>query len=306
MTDLQPKRIAITGGGSGLGREIALRYARDGWRVAIADIDGARARQVAAEIDDAGGEGLGTTADTRNPDDLARFCEQCIDRWGGVDVFVNNAGVAGSGTVTDTDLDAWHWMIDINLMGMVHGTRAALPLLRESKGHLVNIASFAAIASAPGMAAYNVSKAGVVSLSESVRGEELDNGVGVTVVCPAFFATNLLDSFRGNDQQRATVDKLMAKSEVVAADVADDICRAVRDNRFMVISHRTSRHQYWLKRLAPERFFLRGSQGHALETWAVERLWSFSPSFPLQKTSIQGGNPWVVAAKRRGFPLPRG
>lgn len=255
MIHSQNQRIGITGGGSGLGRELALRYARDGWRVAVADIDPARATQVAGEIDAAGGDSLSASADTRNPDDLAAFCQQCREQWGGLDIFVNNAGVAGAGTVTDSDLEDWRWMLDINLMGVVHGSRAALPLLRESQGHLVNIASFAAIASAPGMAAYNVAKAGVVSLSESLRGEELENGVSVTVVCPAFFETNLLETFRGGEQQRATVAKLMTNSGVAAADVVEDIVRAVRDNRFLVLCHKSSRQQYWLKRLAPERFF---------------------------------------------------
>lgn len=255
MTRFQNKRIAITGGGSGLGRELALRFARDGWRVAVSDIDDTRARAVAAEIEASGNNAFGWRADTRVEPDLDALCRELEDRWGGVDVFVNNAGVAGAGTVADSDPDDWRWMIDINLMGVVNGTRAAMPLLRASKGHLVNVASFAAIASAPGMAAYNVTKAGVVSLSESVRGEELDNGVGVTVACPAFFATNLLESFRGDDKQRGTVNKLMTRAEVSAADVADDIFRAVADNRFLVISHKTSRRQYWFKRLAPERFF---------------------------------------------------
>ena len=253
---LAGKRIAITGAGSGLGRELALLYARDVWRVAVTDIQAGRARQVAGEVNDAGGEALAQPLDNRKVDDFDTLFARVSQEWGGLDVFVNNAGVSSAGSVADTPLADWHWMLDINLMGAVHGSRAALPLLRASRGRLVNIASFAAIANAPGMAAYNVAKAGVLSLSESIRGEEHDNGVGVTVACPAFFATNLLDSFRStNDRQRATVDKLMRRAKVSAADVADDIHRAVRDNEFLVISHRTARWQYGLKRLSPNRFF---------------------------------------------------
>lgn len=255
MTNRQDRRIAITGGGSGLGRALALAYACDGWRVAVCDIDGERAASVAAEIEAAGGQALATAADVRVADELAAFCRQCEQQWDGLDVFVNNAGVAGGGTVTESSLDDWRWMIDINLMGVLHGSRAALPLLRASNGHLVNIASFAAIASAPGMAAYNATKAAVVSLSESVRAEELDNGVGVTVVCPAFFATNLLDTFRGSDQQKALVSKLMQRSRVATADVVEDIRSAVSSRRFMLIPHQGSRRQHLLKRLFPEQFF---------------------------------------------------
>lgn len=261
MADTQSKRlagrrIAITGAGSGLGRELALRFARDGWRVAVTDIQSGRAERVAGEVHAAGGQAMAQTLDTRVPGDFDALIARMTEEWGGLDVFVNNAGVSGAGSVADTPAADWDWMLDINLMGAVRGSRAALPLLRASRGQLVNIASFAAIANAPGMAAYNVAKSGVLSLSESIRGEEHDNGVGVTVACPAFFATNLLDSFRGTkERQRAMVEKLMQRAAVSAADVADDIYRAVQANRFLVISQRASRWQYRLKRVSPERFF---------------------------------------------------
>ena len=253
---LAGKRIAITGAGSGLGRELALRYAQEGWRVAVTDIQTGRARRVAGEVNEAGGEAIAQTLDTTKVEDFDALLARIEQEWGGLDVFVNNAGVSNAGSVVDTPLADWDWMLDINLMGTVRGARAALPMLRASRGHLINIASFAAVANAPGMAAYNVAKSGVLSLSESIRGEEHDNGVGVTVACPAFFATNLLESFRGtNDRQRAMVDKLMQRAKVSAADVADDIHRAVRENEFLVISHRTARWQYRMKRLSPDTFF---------------------------------------------------
>jgi len=253
---LSAQRVAITGAGSGLGRELALCFARAGWRVAVTDIQSGRARRVAGEVGDAGGEAIAQHLDTRLESDFASLVERLDAEWGGVDVFINNAGVASAGTVVDTPPEDWSWMLDINLMGVVRGSRAVLPRLRQSRGQLVNIASFAAIANAPGMAAYNVAKAGVLSLSESIRGEEYDQGVGLTVACPAFFATNLMESFRSTDpRQRDTVDKLMKRAEVSAADVAADIFDAAVANRFLVISHRTSRWQYRMKRLAPDRFF---------------------------------------------------
>ncbi|GAB3672725.1 SDR family oxidoreductase [Salinisphaera aquimarina] len=250
------KRIAITGAGSGLGRELALSFARAGWRVAVTDIQTGRARRVAGEVNDAGGEAMAQTLDTRESDDFDALARRVSDEWGGLDVFVNNAGVSSAGLVTDTSEADWDWMLDINLMGTVRGSRAMLPMLRESRGHLVNTASFAAIANAPGMAAYNVAKAGVLSLSESLRAEEHAHGVGVTVACPAFFATNLLDSFRGtNDRQKAMVRKLMDRAKITAADVAAEIHDAVLENRFLVIPGRTARWQYRMKRLSPDTFF---------------------------------------------------
>lgn len=250
------KRIAITGAGSGLGRALALRYARAGWRVAVTDIQTGRARQVAGEVNDAGGEAIAQTLDTRRDSDFEQLIERLEAEWGGVDVFVNNAGVASSGTVADTPQADWDWIADINLMGVVRGCRAALPAVRAARGHIVNTASFAAIANAPGMASYNVTKAGVLSLSETLRAEERDHGVGVTVACPAFFATNLMESFRSTTPGReALVEKLMVRSGVTADDVADQIFQAVAKRRFLVLTHRDTRWQYRLKRLQPELFF---------------------------------------------------
>ncbi|WP_348762509.1 SDR family oxidoreductase [uncultured Salinisphaera sp.] len=250
------KRIAITGAGSGLGRAIALRYAKAGWKVAVTDLETTRARTVAGEVERAGGIALVETLDTRREADFEQLMQRLRAEWGGVDVFVNNAGVASAGTAAETTPEDWEWLLDINLMGVVRGTRAALPLLRESRGRLINIASFAAIANAPGMASYNVAKAGVLSLSETVRGEEHRFGVGVTVACPAFFATNLMDNFRGAEPgQKDMVQKLMSRSSVTADTVADDIFEAAAAGRFLVISHRESRWQYRLKRLHPDMFF---------------------------------------------------
>ncbi|MGN8199329.1 SDR family oxidoreductase [Salinisphaera sp. RV14] len=253
---IQHKRMAITGAGSGLGRALALRYARAGWRVAVTDIQTGRARRVAGEVNDAGGQAMAQTLDTRRDADFAQLMARLDTEWGGVDVFVNNAGVAASGTVADTPQADWDWIVDINLMGVVRGCRAALPALRASRGHIVNTASFAAIANAPGMASYNVTKAGVLSLSETLRAEERGHGVGVTVACPAFFATNLMESFRSTAPGRdALVAKLMARSGVTADDVADQIFDAVARRRFLVLTHRDTRWQYRLKRLQPEWFF---------------------------------------------------
>lgn len=254
--DSQRKRIAITGAGSGLGRALALRYARAGARVAVTDIQTGRARRVAGEVNDAGGEAMAQTLDTRRDADFEQLLARLNEEWGGVDVFVNNAGVASSGTVADTPQADWDWLVDINLMGVVRGCRAALPAIRAARGHIVNTASFAAIANAPGMASYNVAKAGVLSLSETLRAEEYANGVGVTVACPAFFATNLMDSFRSTTPGReALVEKLMARSGVTAENVADRIHDAVAARRFLVLTHRDTRWQYRLKRLQPDVFF---------------------------------------------------
>jgi NAD(P)-dependent dehydrogenase (short-subunit alcohol dehydrogenase family) len=251
------KRILITGGGSGLGRALALRFAKNGWNVGIAEINLDGAKETLKQVKAAGGDGFIQACDITTEADFAKLVERVKSEWGGLDVLVNNAGVASAGTVEATALPDWEWMLNINLLGVVRGCRAFLPMLRAQRsGHIVNIASFAAIASAPGMAAYNVAKAGVFSLSESLRAEVFDDGIGVTVACPAFFQTNLLESFRGPEPAaKKIVAAIMSRAKVTADDVAADIQDAVVNDRFLVITHKDSQWQYRIKRAAPEMFY---------------------------------------------------
>jgi NAD(P)-dependent dehydrogenase (short-subunit alcohol dehydrogenase family) len=136
-------------------------------------------------------------------DDLAveEMRDEVLAAWDGVDIVINNAGVASAGTVADTSLEDWRWTLNSNFMGVVRGTRAFLPvLLRQGQGRIVNIASFAGIANAPSMGAYSASKAAVISLSETLRAELALSAVGikVSVVCPAFFKTSLMTTARAS------------------------------------------------------------------------------------------------------------
>jgi NAD(P)-dependent dehydrogenase (short-subunit alcohol dehydrogenase family) len=251
------KRIVVTGGASGLGRAIALRFAAEGWRVGIADLNVERAEETLTRVREAGGSGFFQRCDVRADGDWVTLRERVKNDFRGVDVVVNNAGVGAAGSVVDTTMDDWDWMLDINLLGVVRGCRTFVPMLLEQRsGHVVNVASFAAIASAPGMVAYNVAKAGVVSLSESLRAEVFDEGVDVTVACPSFFQTNLLESFRSPDPGiRGKVMRLMQNARVTADDVARDIYDGVVHRRFLVISHEEARWHHRLKRAFPEVFY---------------------------------------------------
>lgn len=250
------QRILITGAGSGLGLALAKQLAANGAQVACIDIDEARASEAAEGLPGSGH--WAAKADIAKDADWAALVARTEAQWGGLDVLVNNAGVSSGGTVADTSLDDWQWMLDINLLGVVRGCRAFTPMLTSTAkaGRIVNIASFAGIASAPGMAAYNVAKAGVISLSESLRAELDDAGIAVTVVCPAFFKTNLLETFRSpTPAQKAMVEKFMTRSHVTADDVAGDIVQAMSDNKFLVITHKGARRQALTKRILPELYF---------------------------------------------------
>jgi NAD(P)-dependent dehydrogenase (short-subunit alcohol dehydrogenase family) len=252
------KRVVITGAGSGLGRALALRFAHDGWRVAIADLNEAGMQETLALVQQAGGSGFTQRCDVCSANDMAALAERVRQEWGGVDVLVNNAGIATGGSVVESRYEDWQRVLDINLMGVVRGCKSFVPMMLAQKaGHVVNISSFAGIASPPNMASYNVAKAAVISLSESMRAETIDEGVDVSVACPSFFKTNLPESFKAASDQwmKKFTEIVMERSKVTAEDVADDIYRAVHEGRFMVITHDDARMQWRLKRMAPEFFY---------------------------------------------------
>jgi NAD(P)-dependent dehydrogenase (short-subunit alcohol dehydrogenase family) len=251
-------RIFITGGASGLGREIALRWAREGARVCIGDVNGDRGADVVREIAQLGGTGRFMQCDVTRMADLDNAAEWLAAHWGGVDVVVNNAGVATSGRIEAEPVEQWEWILNINLLGVVRGCKAFAPMLRAQKaGHVVNIASMAGIVHLPQMGSYNAAKAAVVAFSETLRQEVVDDGIGVSVVCPSFFKTNLTESLRSTDPNSALVmNKLFAKSPITAAEVADRIYDGVKANRFLVLPHRDDVRAYRLKCFAPVSTYL--------------------------------------------------
>ncbi|OLR89516.1 SDR family oxidoreductase [Actinokineospora bangkokensis] len=244
-------RVLVTGAGSGLGRALATRWAADGARVLVTDVDAGAAAAVAGEL---GAEHH--VLDVRSDESWDGALARVRQLWQGVDVVVNNAGVGLGGRIEVVPMADWDWIIDINLKGVVRGCRTFTPLFKQQGGgHFVNVASMAAIMNLPAMAPYNVVKAGVLSLSETLRFELAPHGVATTVVCPGFFQTNLPGAARNPDVPEVDVaSKLMAVATVTAEDVADQVVRAVADKRFLVLTHEDGRQSYDFKRTRPEVF----------------------------------------------------
>lgn len=248
------QRVVITGAGSGLGRELALRYARSGARLALADMNTEGLKETLGMVEGLGAWGFTQRCDVRDFSQLAALAQMCQERMEGVDVLINNAGVSSGGFFWDLTLEDWEWQISINLMGVVKGCKAFVPMLMEQKaGRIINIASMAALMQAPGMSNYNVAKAGVVALSESLMVELAPMGVKVNVVCPSFFQTNLLDSYRGPDTaSKEQVAQLLKSSPITAADIADIILRESESDRFMILPHESGRQAWAAKQSNPQ------------------------------------------------------
>jgi NAD(P)-dependent dehydrogenase (short-subunit alcohol dehydrogenase family) len=260
------RRVFITGAGSGLGRALSLKFASEGFRVAVTDIKPADAEATLELIRSAGGAGFAMACNVASQESFAAVADRLKREWQGVDVLINNAGVATGGTVVDSPIAQWNFAWDINVLGCVRGCQAIVPMLvAQGSGHVVNVASFAGFTNAPALASYSATKAAVISLSETLRFELHAQNVGVSVVCPAFFKTNLMQTSAEQSggisnaapQMERIVQRLMEKASVTAEDVAADVFDAVREKRFMVMTHADARRTVLIKRISPELYFKR-------------------------------------------------
>jgi len=245
------KRVLITGGASGLGKALAMAYASHGHQVAIVDLNDERGAETLAQLLECGIDALYQRCDVRSQDDLDQAVAAVSQRWGGLDVMINNAGVATGGPFDWISNDDWQWVMDINFFGVQRGCLAAVPVMKQQgSGHLINIASMAGLLNPPGMSSYNVSKAAVISLSETLVAELQPYGIGVTCVCPSFFRTNLGESMRSPDKTTtAKLEKLVSGStDLSAEDIAAMIYAAAKNNQFLLMPHEKARQAWDYKR----------------------------------------------------------
>lgn len=251
MQDLKGKTAVITGAGSGFGREFARLCAAEGMRLVLGDIDEAGLDATAQMLE---GSELATqrcnVADQTEVDALAQLA---AERFGGAQLLFNNAGVGVSGPTWTTTLEEWRWVLDVNVMGVVHGIRSFTQAMIDSGQdcHIVNTASAAGLLSVPGSSIYCASKHAVVTISECLHHElrMLNSQVNVSVLCPAFVKTGIADSERSRPagapknphpltaQMDAMTRHAVNSGRLSAEDVMRETLQAVKDNRFYVLTH---------------------------------------------------------------------
>lgn len=257
MERFKTKTVVITGAGSGLGRGFALDFARRGWNVAISDINMAGAGET-KRLMNGKGRGLIVKCDVTKHEDVKALADAVISEWGSVDIIINNAGVPVAGVMEHVSLEDWRFEIDIMLMSVIYGCRVFIPIFKkQGRGHIVNVASAAGIVSLPEMAPYNATKAGVISLSETLRSELKASNIGVTVVCPTFFKTNLMEHARFSDVHtknlaQAYFDKLSFGS---VASVERATLKAIKKNKLYVFPQLDSKFHWFMKRMLPNTFY---------------------------------------------------
>ena len=232
-------RVLVTGAASGLGAALTDRFRAAGARVLATDL-------ATESSKDTHQLHLDITSDA----DWDTAVAWVQEHWGGLDVLVNNAGVAGGGRLDVSTIDEWRWITEINLFGVVRGTRAFTPLFKQQRsGRIVNVASLAGLVHPAGMASYNAVKAAVVALTETTGHELAAYGVHAHVVCPSYFRTNLMESLQGAD---AAVGQVMTRLVHGSAYSADDIARAVLEGvergDELIVPDEPARAAYELKR----------------------------------------------------------
>ena len=255
MKDFRDRVAVVTGAASGIGRGLADRFAAEGMKIVLADVEEGALRQAEAEFREKGVDVLGVRTDVSKHEELEKLAQQTLDTFGAVHVVCNNAGVAGAwGPTWANTLDDWNWIIGVNLWGVVHGVRAFLPIMPDQgdEGHIVNTASLAGLM--PGRGIYGVTKQAVVALSESLYNDlkVADAKIGVSVLCPGWVNTQIHDAGRNRpaelartveampDPQREVMEKTvrdLLKTGLQPSAVADQVFEAIRDDKLYIITH---------------------------------------------------------------------
>lgn len=248
----QPRAV-VTGGGDGIGKAFAEALGARGGRVMVADIEREGAEAVAEQVTRLGGVGVAIECDVANGEQVARLAEAAQQEFGGVDIVVNNAGVAIAGAVGEVSLEDWKWAVDIDLWGVIYGCHHFVPMMREQgNGLIINVASAAGFASAPEMAPYCVSKAGVIALSECMAMELRDTGVSVTVLTPTFVKTNIADRMRAANPGTVELTKALFERKLTSPEaVAKTTLEAAERGQLYVLPQVFARSLWWTKRLSP-------------------------------------------------------
>ena len=256
MKEFRGRTAVITGAASGIGLELARRAAAEGMNLVLADIEATKLDAAAASLGIDAGRILAQRTDVSREDEVKALADAAFARFGGVHLLCNNAGVGLTRVSWELSTADWNWVLGVDLWSVIHGIQHFVPrMLQQSEGgHVVNTSSVAGLLSTPGMAAYNVAKHGVVTLSETLYGELLaaKANVGVSVLCPAWVPTAIHESGR-NRQERfgeaspaaglsAAYEQRMASAvksgRLTATDMAGEVFSAVMEDRFYVIPHR--------------------------------------------------------------------
>jgi NAD(P)-dependent dehydrogenase (short-subunit alcohol dehydrogenase family) len=254
MRELAGKTAFVTGGASGIGLALGRAFAQAGMKVMLADIETEALAAAVKSLHNSGPDVRGILCDVADPLSVERAAEASYAAFGNVHVVCNNAGVAGGGGIDTISLDSWRWVLDVNLMGVLHGIRTFLPHLRAhgEGGHIVNTASMAGMDSGLGFSSYVASKFAVVGMSEGLATQLKPLGIGVSVLCPGYVRTGIGQSGRNRPERygpQPALDPASPGAALVAqiaerlkagldpSEVAARVLGAIREEELYVFTH---------------------------------------------------------------------
>jgi len=246
LTSLKDRTAVVTGGASGIGRALALLFAREGADVVVADLDEAGMAETVAAVSQAGRRGLAVKTDVSRLADVQALANRAFGEFGAVHVVCNNAGVALWGGLESVTHKDWEWAMGVNLWGVIHGVEAFVPRMVAGKqpGHVVNTGSMAGLIASQGLGIYNTTKYAVVGLSETLQKDLRGYDIGVSVLCPMGVHTQIRQSDRNRpaDLRDAPTERDGRAVELIGRylppeHVAERVLRAIYANRLYVITH---------------------------------------------------------------------
>ncbi len=252
LSTLHPKKRAfITGAGSGLGEALATTLAADGWTLGLAEMDPARLDNIASKVEELGGRAFPFVLDVADKDAYAKVAKDFIS-FVGIDLLINNAGVGDGGWFDEYALENWEWIVGINQMGVVYGCHYFVPTLKaQGSGTIINVSSAASFANLPQMSAYNVSKAAVRSLSDTLHAELKPHGIQVSVVMPTFFQTNIMEKARGSESAKKDAALMIERSKLSPQQVAQIVLRDAGHGKQYIHVTRQAKAVHFLSRVFP-------------------------------------------------------
>ena len=250
MQDFTEKVAVVTGGASGIGLALARRFAAEGMRIVLGDVEAPALEDAVAKLRSDGTEVIGVVTDVSDAEQVQALADAAVAEFGAIHVACNNAGVGGGGLSWEEPLSTWQWVLGVNLWGVIHGVHSFVPvLMRQESAHIVNTASVAGLTAAPFMGPYNASKHAVVAISETLHHELAMTApqVKVSVLCPGWVNTNIADSAR-NRPPSLTVEgadpavgaeilRGFLEQGMAPDDVAAKVLDAISNEQFWVLTH---------------------------------------------------------------------
>lgn len=256
MEELRGKVAVVTGAASGIGRALAVRCAQEGMSVVLADIEEPALSRCAEDLAASGTSVLAVRTDVSSAADVTVLAERTVDHFGSVHLLFNNAGVTSPGSIWESSVADWEWVLGVDLWGVIYGVRAFLPIMlaQDTEGYVVNTASGAGLVPRPDMASYTVAKYGIVALSECLHHQlrERDSKIRISVLCPGAVRTRILDAGRNRPvslrneatevhnpetmEQWQALDQTVRQA-IAPEQIADCAFQAIRDNRFYALAH---------------------------------------------------------------------